>query len=149
MKKRILCLWLGAALMMSGLVSGCGDDLDSMAKSGPTPAKPAPAVTDKAPEEKKPDTEENADSATKSADYVYTSVGKRDPFRSPFEDLEADEIVGSEEDRVIGPLQTYDLSSFTVSGDHLGNHQPHGDGRGPGRQFLHRQSGNADRQKLG
>ncbi len=125
MNTRILSLWLGVALMAltSGIISGCGDDMDDMIQNS-APAKKAVAKKAEADDAEKATDEAKPEDVAKSADYVYTSVGKRDPFRSPFEDLEADEIVGSEDDRVIGPLQTYDLSSFTVSGIIWGTTSP-------------------------
>ncbi|RJO63405.1 MAG: hypothetical protein C4523_20470 [Myxococcales bacterium] len=47
-------------------------------------------------------------------DYVYTSIGKRDPFRSIFDEAGVEATVNPEE-AVLSPLQNYDVNSFRVS----------------------------------
>jgi type IV pilus assembly protein PilP len=48
-------------------------------------------------------------------DYVYTSIGKRDPFRSVFDDAGGADVV-TQTDTILGPLQSYDVNSFKVMG---------------------------------
>ena len=50
----------------------------------------------------------------KEQDYIYTSIGKRDPFRSLFDDAGSEVIFKSAED-VIHPLQNYDANSLVVT----------------------------------
>lgn len=47
-------------------------------------------------------------------DYVYTSIGKRDPFRSIFDEV-GGEKEAIEEDTILSPLQDYDVESFIVT----------------------------------
>lgn len=61
-----------------------------------------------------------AELTKKNSNYVYSSVGKRDPFKSYFSDfkiLERDKKITSE-------LQRYDLSSLRVTGILVGIAEP-------------------------
>lgn len=48
-------------------------------------------------------------------EYVYSPIGKRDPFRSPFTDLTTIETVGKDERRLT-PLQRWGLDQLTLRG---------------------------------
>ncbi len=68
---------------------------------------------------KKADAEEKAAPADTKAvaavtdDYVYTSIGKRDPFRSIFEEVGGQDLL-EKDTTILTPLQNYEVSSFSV-----------------------------------
>lgn len=100
---RILLLIISLLFVIS-----CGGDIsvsagkakkkDSAAKE-PASAEAASAVVADVPVQK---------------DYVYTSIGKRDPFRSIFDEV-GGEKEAIEEDTILSPLQDYDVESFIVT----------------------------------
>lgn len=98
---------LGLLLLLM-LLTACGSEF----VVEPLPASQTPA----APAAPAPAPEEAAAPAAEqpTRDYVYTSIGKRDPFRSVFDDVGGEEAIRQAE-TILGPLQAFDVNSFTVS----------------------------------
>jgi len=87
------------------MVAGCGDDVKF---------KVGPAKSDKKEADVAAVLEPEADKGAIEKDYIYTSIGKRDPFRSIFDDGDEQEWIGGGGD-ILTPLQNYDVNSFVVS----------------------------------
>jgi|GEM_PF-638918 len=92
-------------MVMIGFLNSCADEISF---------KP---TKDKDKEEPKQEAVAVAEESTAQLqeDYVYTSVGKRDPFRSVFDEMGVDaEDLGGE--IPTSPLQEYEASSFELAG---------------------------------
>ena len=94
---------LGALGLM---LSSCGAQIE--VKSAPS----APKAEEKA----KTEATKEAPKTEAEKDYVYTSIGKRDPFYTPFDDLNAEVQAAKDENITLSPLQNYDVGTFSVSG---------------------------------
>lgn len=108
-----LFAWSLALVLATVWAVACGGDV----KVATTKAAEA-KKDDAKPAEKKEEAKD--DQAEK--DYLYTSIGKRDPFRSPFDDLSLDAEV--KEETILSPLQNYDVNSFAVTGVIWGTSSP-------------------------
>ena len=86
------------------LVAGCGDDVPAPApEPTPAPAKKVEAKADESkPEEAPP------------AEYAYSAVGKRDPFRSFFEDYATASESNAGVAERCGPLCRWDLEQLRL-----------------------------------
>lgn len=93
---------LGLALV-AGALGACGEDAPPPKPAAPLP--PPPAELPEAPLESNP--EEDADLA-----YVYSPIGKRDPFRSLF-DINA---LSKGDSDIITELQTFELDQLKLVG---------------------------------
>ncbi len=114
-------MFLLAFIMLSLLMFSCTDygELKLVSEDEMTVNPPAPKQQENKVEPKDVD-ESIAELTKKNSNYVYSSVGKRDPFKSYFSDfkiLERDKKITSE-------LQRYDLSSLRVSGILVGIAEP-------------------------
>ncbi|MBN2362263.1 MAG: pilus assembly protein PilP [Deltaproteobacteria bacterium] len=83
--------------------TACGDEEEAAVTPPPTAATPSPTRAEKAAE---------ADSKTDESDAVYTynAIGKRDPFRTYFAELEHEET----EARKLSELQLFDLDQLRL-----------------------------------
>jgi type IV pilus assembly protein PilP len=105
----LFCLGLGALVLVA---QACGDSGKAPAPAAPVPKAPAAPVVTAVPDG-------GAAIATASADvpyeYVYTPIGKRDPFRSPLLDM----VGGPSQqgpNNCQSPLCRYDLDQFKLVG---------------------------------
>jgi len=123
-KLRILTL-LGVALIFAA----CGDDppprpesvaaapASAAAKTTPTVAEAEAAVeAEGSPAEA---TEDEDD-----AQYVYNPIGKRDPFRSPFVDIEVVTSAGPKMSHPVGPLQRWAVEQLALRATITGTGSP-------------------------
>jgi len=103
---------IARALVMSLLIgmlaffSSCGDDINFGRID---------SISDKADKNQKKDVAEEPKGPALEKDYVYTSIGKRDPFKSIFDDVtsagdDTDDVAG-----IVSQLQNYDVNSFVVT----------------------------------
>lgn len=69
---------------------------------------------DKAKIEKKEEVDKDKEPIIEK-DYVYTSIGKRDPFKSIFDDAAFENGGNAGQETIISPLQNYDVNSFVVT----------------------------------
>ena len=117
---RIAFVWLMVLAFLAW--TGCEDEspLPSQAQS-PSSAAGAAAADKQAAQAKK-----DADQAKKgederkiTEDYVYISVGKRDPFMSIYEvsNIKTDNSTGGEnKPTILSPLQRFDVQQFRITG---------------------------------
>lgn len=98
----VICL--GAFGLM---LTACGAQIEMKSAASNAP---------KADEKPKVEAAKEAPKAEAEKDYVYTSIGKRDPFYTPFDDLNAEAQANKEENVTLSPLQNYDVGTFSVSG---------------------------------
>ena len=88
-----------------GIVAGCGEDEPNVVIPPPTPKNPAAAAAAPAA----------PDSAKDSAgSYSYSTVGKRDPFRSYIADLR--EIARAEDVRRPESTEKFELDQYRLTG---------------------------------
>jgi type IV pilus assembly protein PilP len=87
---------------IAGLASGC-------ASSAPSEAKVPP----KAPEVKKPAEEKPAEAAPEF-EYVYSPVGKRDPFRSTLDEMASSPSESASTSQICGPLCRWELEQLKL-----------------------------------
>lgn len=104
---------MAGALTAALLFAGCGGDAPAPATQQ-TPATPAAAA------QKKAAAPEAAPAAVSTYQYAYNPLGKRDPFRSPLEDLK-NQAQGSQVESCNDPLCQWDLDQLilvaVVTGD--------------------------------
>jgi len=107
-------------------LSSCAEEITFQPASAP--GKEAPKAEAVAPAE--------TGEAQPQEDYVYTSVGKRDPFRSIFDEMGLEsEDLGSE--IPTSPLQAFEVSSFRLLGIIWGVASPVGMVKAPdGKSYL-------------
>ena len=106
---------IACAVMMTLALAlaGCSDE--PAATPSPQPVRPPPpepeeyADIDGEPAE---DAEEEIEE--RAPEYVYSPIGKRDPFRSPFQDLVAMERQGRGGQERLTALQRWDLDQLNV-----------------------------------
>ncbi len=96
---------LAALGALSLLAAGCGDDAAAPAPDPAPVAKPAPkpAAPEQAPAVEEP-----------VAEYAYSAVGKRDPFRSFFEDYALASEANAGVAERCGPLCRWDLEQLKL-----------------------------------
>lgn len=93
-----------ANLMAAGLVlASCGDDEAPAPPPAPKAAAPAP---------KKPEAKAAEETAAEVVEYSYSPAGKRDPFRSPTDELVVVEAPAA--DPNCGPLCAWELDQLRV-----------------------------------
>ncbi len=92
-------------LIVLAMLAACGSDITvskSTKKKAPEARSAQETVAAVAP------------AAKVEKDYVYTSIGKRDPFRSIFDETGGEATMDAVE-TILSPLQNYDITSFTVT----------------------------------
>jgi len=103
---------MAGALTAALLFAGCGGD--APAPAAQTAAAPAAAA------QKKAAAPEAAPAAVSTYQYAYNPLGKRDPFRSPLEDIK-NQAQGSQVESCNEPLCQWDLDQLilvaVVTGD--------------------------------
>jgi len=128
---------LGAllALPLLGLASACGDEAKPT-RAAASAEKPAAVAVAKAKTQTAAEIEaeleaeakksEAGPAKTEKAEYVYTPIGKRDPFRSPFVDISTVAMVPVESagPRVVGPLQRWGVEQLTLRATVTGTGAP-------------------------
>ncbi len=92
-------------LVLVFFIASCGGEI-TISKST---KKKQSAKQTAAPETVKP-----SDKAVPESDYVYTSIGKRDPFRSIFDENSGEMEMASEES-ILSPLQNFEIDSLSVT----------------------------------
>lgn len=98
-------LALAACALLGGLVlAACGDE----EAATPTPAETAAAAAAAAAPTSIPDSDKKAEDS--DAVYTYNAIGKRDPFRTYFAELEHEET----ETRKLTELQMFDLDQLKL-----------------------------------
>jgi len=102
---------LGLALSLP-LVAACGEE----ESSGPTIVAPT-----KKKAKKKKDAGSAPEAAVVEEPYVYSPVGKRDPFRSALENVKEDEV---RTERILSETEIYDLDQYKLTGLVTGTSQP-------------------------
>ena len=95
-------------LFLSFVAGSCGGEI-SMTKS-------KKKKSEETSEEGEKDILEGDKGMKIGKDYVYTSIGKRDPFRSPFDDMDEFNPLKPENQSILSPLQNYEVNSFSVKG---------------------------------
>jgi type IV pilus assembly protein PilP len=121
MTARVSAARLAACLVAAFMLSACGGSGSSSPAPAPRPEPKAPAPEQPAPEveaeaEAEADDElaaDDEDVEERTPEYVYSPIGKRDPFRSPFTDLTP---IGDERRREerLTVLQRWDLDQLTL-----------------------------------
>ena len=101
--------WLMLFLFLTATVLACSDKptgRQALSRETPVMGDPAPPVEQD---------EEFVDAIEEDGppEYVYSPIGKRDPFRSPFLDLVAIEMERGPQER-LGPLQRWDLDQLVL-----------------------------------
>lgn len=102
----VMALTIAVLFAFSGILTSCGEEISF---------KPLKKDTSKVVKKEAVKQDEVKKEAPAKEDYVYTSVGKRDPFRSIFDEMgvEADDLG---EEAITSPLQEYEVNSFTLTG---------------------------------
>ncbi len=108
-----------ALVLFVSMLLACSDE-PSAPPPSPEPIAPPPAeeVDDEEEvielEEFDLTDEDEYEDEEPTHEYVYSPIGKRDPFRSPFQDLVAMDILGRERQERLTPLQRFDLDQLRV-----------------------------------
>lgn len=113
MKRHPMQESLGLATMLAVALAACGPDIPP-----PKPLavqKEAPAVDDTA----------SAEAQEEPATYVYSPVGKRDPFSNPIGSTSGKVVVrGADPTRPLEPLQKYGIDQLTLKFTTTGSSTP-------------------------
>ena len=110
----------GLSLLLLSLLPACGSD-----RPPPRPAqkkkatKPAPTEEAAAAVEAKKDEDEDVE-----PEFVYSPVGKRDPFKSPFKEETVIERGEREQGRPLTKLQRWDLEQLKLQAVITGTSHP-------------------------
>ncbi len=102
------------AAMLALVLAACSSDPPPPTPAA-RPAPPPPPVDEEVVADGEVDVEAEIDEEEEERppEYVYSPIGKRDPFRSPFLDLVAMEEARDRAERLT-PLQKWDLDQLTV-----------------------------------